>query len=124
MSNYNDWKQLRCLGEGGQGQTFLVQRAIGDDKGQFVLKRLKNSARSGRFQAEIDALSRLEHRNIVRIVEHGEHKGKPYLVMEYCECGDLGDLDLTPLSLSDRLSMFRQICDGVAAAHRSAIVHR
>ena len=88
------------------------------------LQRRSLLARVGRFEAEISALSRLAHHNIVQIVEHGEHNGKRFLVMEYCERGDLSDFDLTALSLTERVSVFRQICDGVAAAHRSGIVHR
>lgn len=124
MSDFRLWKQLRCLGEGGQGRAFLVQRAGGADERQYVMKKLRNRERSGRFEAEISALSRLAHPNIVQIVEHGEHDGRPYLVMEFCERGDLDSFDLAVLSLKERLAVFRQICSGVAAAHQSGFLHR
>ncbi len=74
-------------------------------------------ATGSRFDAEVTALGRLRHPNIVQIVDHGEKDGKPYLVMEYCESGDLTLTDLSPFSLRERLELFRQVCLGVAAAH-------
>ena len=63
-------------------------------RANLFLKRLKNAARSGRFAAEIDGLSRLEHGNIVQSTV--STMGNRTLVMEYCERGDLGSFDLTP----------------------------
>lgn len=36
-----------------------------------------------RFEREAKALARLTHPNIVKVTDFGDHKGKPYLVMEY-----------------------------------------
>jgi len=41
MSDIRAWKKIRSLGEGGQGQTFVVQRSDGTDGQQYVLKTLK-----------------------------------------------------------------------------------
>jgi serine/threonine protein kinase len=72
MSDIRAWKKIRSLGEGGQGQTFVVQRTDRPDECQYVLKSLKNLDRGGRFDSEITALSRLAHPNVVQIVDHGD----------------------------------------------------
>ena len=36
-----------------------------------------------KFEGEARALARLNHPNVVRLVDYGEQEGSPYLVMEY-----------------------------------------
>jgi serine/threonine protein kinase len=124
MSKTGHWKRMRSLGEGGQGRTFVAQRADGSDERQYVLKVLKNPDRSGRFQREITALSRLSHPNVLKIIECSNEDGKLLLVTEFCERGDLEQLDLCSLPLRTRLLMFRQVCDAIAAAHNIGLLHR
>jgi len=61
---------------------------------------------------------------VLKIVEHGEDKRRLFFIMEFCERGDLAGLDLQHFSLMDRMFMFRQVCDAVATAHRSGLLHR
>jgi eukaryotic-like serine/threonine-protein kinase len=118
------WKTIRSLGEGGQGRTFVVQRVPSTDERAYVLKVLKNPNRSGRFEQESAALARLSHPNVVKLIEYHGGDGESFLVTEFCEAGDLESLDLCRMPLRDRLLMFRQVCDGVAAAHRVGLLHR
>jgi serine/threonine protein kinase len=124
VSQIQAWKKIRSLGEGGQGRTFVVRRAHSTDEREYVLKVLKNPNRSGRFEQESGALARLSHPNVVKLVEYHAGDAEFFLVTEFCEAGDLESLDLGGLPLRDRLLMFRQVCDGVAAAHRRGLLHR
>src|SRR4051794_24395012 len=86
------WRIIRSLGEGGQAHTYLVLEAsgpVGDEAIQYVLKRLKNPARAGRFEREVSALIDLDHPNVLKIVDIGTDGDKPYFVGEYCAGGDL-----------------------------------
>jgi serine/threonine protein kinase len=53
----------------------------GSDSAEYVLKRLKNAKREEYFEREIHACERLNHLNVLKIVEHGNTpRGKPYLI--------------------------------------------
>ncbi len=118
------WKNEGSLPEGGQGWTYLVRRADGSDQKLYVLKRLKNKDRLARFEKEIEALKKLSHPGILKIVETGDSQEIPFFVTEYCEQGDLSKANLSGENLLKRLQLCRQICDAIAAAHTAKIIHR
>lgn len=124
VSKIQGWKRIRSLGEGGQGRTFVVRRADSTDEQTYVLKVLKNRNRKERFELEGAALAGLSHPNVVKLIEYHGEDDEFFLVTEFCEAGDLESLDLCRMPLRDRLLMFRQVCDGVAAAHRVGLLHR
>jgi serine/threonine protein kinase len=127
MSDFGaKWKLVRPLAEGGQAHTFVVKRTDGADDLEYVLKRLKNPKRIDRFEREIEACMRLDHPNVLRIIDHGaDSKERPYLVTEYCPRGSLADNPIpigTPIL--EVLEIFRQICAAVSYAHSQGVVHR
>ena len=119
------WQVLDKLGEGGQAETFLVSDLTGEIH-RAVLKRLKNPNRLPRFKQEIDALRNLHHPRVLRLLASNADTEKPYLVSEYCAGGTLEQAKATILSknILERLDIFDQVCEGVAAAQSVGIVHR
>ncbi|HCN77289.1 MAG TPA: hypothetical protein DIT13_08870, partial [Verrucomicrobiales bacterium] len=81
-----DWQILGVLGAGGMGTVFRAQRhADGIIAALKVLdgRWSRDPLMSARFEAEADALKRLEHPNIVRVLETCEaHDGRLCIVME------------------------------------------
>src|SRR5262249_49977736 len=86
------------LGEIGSGGMGVVYKAR-----QITLKRLvalkmikaQEGASEGellRFRSEAEAVARLQHPNIVQIYDVGEQEGRPYLVLEFVDGGNLADL--------------------------------
>jgi serine/threonine protein kinase len=122
-TKYGKWTIIRQLTEGGQAHTFLVECAEspGDE---YVLKRLKNVNRLGRFRQEVEAASKLSHPNLLPVVDHDLDGVKPYLVSPYCAGGSLAQADLGELCTTDKLLLFKGICEGVAYAHEKGIIHR
>jgi hypothetical protein len=123
-SPHGRWKIDRDLKPGGQGEVFVVRDQTGEHKGLFVLKRLRNIARKGRFQREVAACLALDHPHIIRIVDSDLDATRPYLVTAYRRHGHLTFTDLHALGLPERLALFTQIVDAFAYAHSNAIVHR
>lgn len=80
-----------------------------------------------RFEREAQAMSVLEHPNLVRIYEFGfAEKKVPYIVMEYVE-GQPLNLTLRkegPFAISDAIPLFIQICNGLEHAHEHGVIHR
>lgn len=82
------FKLTRLLGRGGMGavykaehNAFPVPLAL-----KVLLSQSENdSVRLDRFNAEIDALRRLRHPNIVRLIGYGEADGYRYFAMEYID---------------------------------------
>lgn len=124
MSSDKNWQIIRSLGEGGQGRTFVVKSTDPADETLYVMKKLKNKNRIKRFAKEIDALRRLSHEHVVRIVSCTDDFESPFFVTEYCAQGDLSKCSLTDLSIRARLVLFRQICSAMAAAHKAGFIHR
>lgn len=126
---YGGWKlEGKTVGRGGQGQVELVTDASGKDPGEFALKKLKDDRRIGRFKQEIDAVTELNHPNIIRIVDCCVDQKPHYYVMEYCEGGSLEKIGGQAFKgdIARAIEILDPICDalGVAHKHKPAIVHR
>ncbi len=124
----NGWRITARIGRGGMGEVYKAARAQGDFDQRVAIKVLQHSARQEleRFQVERQILARLEHPSIARLLDGGTTPdGRPYMVMEYVEGLPITQYCAsTEASLPQRLRLFIQVCEGVAYAHSSLIVHR
>ena len=83
-----------------------------------------------RFRREGNALARLTHPNIARLIDAGVAQGptaggQPYLVLEYVDGVRIDHYcDERRLAPAERLALFQQVLAAVAHAHASLIVHR
>jgi serine/threonine-protein kinase len=79
-----------------------------------------------RFRLEAQAVSKLNHPNIVQTFDFGQADGALYLVMEYLKGDDLASLLRRegPWSFERAARFFVQICSGLTEAHEAGIVHR
>lgn len=126
--NYGNWTVLgERFAEGGQGEIYQVTNAKGTPPGVWLLKRLKNPKRHGRFARELDTLQRLKGvENVVQVQEWGASRGGAidYYVMEKGD-GSLEDMAPTAgYAPEQAFSLFGQILDGVEAIHNVPAVHR
>ena len=123
------WVIVGPLGVGGMGEVFEARRADGSYEGRAAIKVLKRSAGDSaavlhRFMQERQALARLEHPHIARLLDAGlSGDGLPYFVMEFVD-GQPIDAAARGLPLEQRLELFLQLADAVAYAHRNLLVHR
>lgn len=79
-----------------------------------------------RFESERQALVRMGHPNIARVLDAGtSEQGQPYFVTEYVPGRPIIEFaDTHRLSIQARLELFLQVCDAIAHAHSKAIIHR
>ncbi|MCY7377233.1 MAG: protein kinase [Pyrinomonadaceae bacterium] len=123
-----NYQIIKKIGEGGMGAVYLAERA--DLKQKVALKIIRHGADSDvivrRFRREQEILAALEHANIARLLDVGsDADGTPFLAMEYVEGEDLMTFSQRKnLSVSEKLNLFRKVCEAVAYAHSRLIVHR
>lgn len=128
------YRLLQCVGSGGMGAVYLVERDAGGIRQRAALKMLAPHAVGpsfvDRFHREQHILASLDHPNITRLLDAGLTEsgaadiGQPYLVMEYVEGRHLDAYcDNHKLSIQERLHLFLEVCQAVDHAHRNLIVH-
>ena len=122
------WEIVRPIGSGGMGEVFEARRADGQYDGRAAVKLLKRGMDSAavlqRFALERQALARLNHPHIARLLDAGASaQGLPYFVLEFVN-GQPIDTVVRGQTLTQRLQLFLQLADAVAYAHRNLLVHR
>jgi serine/threonine-protein kinase len=123
------YKILARLARGGMATVYLAQhQLIGRKAAIKVLRRelCDDPVQRDRFVREARAVNRIDHENIVQIVDYGEaDDGRVFLVMEYLPGESLhhriGRGILPPLRALD---ISAQIAAGLARAHQMGVIHR
>src|SRR5215470_4727763 len=81
--------------------------------------------RVSRFQREAEVLASLNHPNIAGLYDLEEVNGSKYLVLELVEGETLADrVARGSIPLGESLSITKQICEALEAAHERGIIHR
>jgi serine/threonine protein kinase/formylglycine-generating enzyme required for sulfatase activity len=123
------YKLLERIGEGGMGEIYAaVQLPPGERRVALkVIKRGMDSAQVvARFEAERQALARMEHAHIAHVYDGGSMPdGRPFFVMEFVAGVPITDYcDRHQLTTRQRLELFVGVCAGVQHAHLKGIIHR
>jgi len=79
-----------------------------------------------RFEREVRSLARLEHSNIVPILDFGKADGQAYLTLPYIAGGSLGALigSYGSLSPGEASSIIEQVAAALGFAHERGVLHR
>ena len=77
-----------------------------------------------RFAQEAKAAGRLEHPGIVRVYEVGDHRGTPYIVMEYVPGGSLKTLAGVAMDVPRAVAILTAILRALDHAHSHGVIHR
>lgn len=124
------YRLIHLLGRGGMGAVYLAERE--EQYAQKVALKLVDAAQTrnpdvlARFRLERQVLAQLNHPNIARLLDGGvTERQAPYLVMEYIEGRPIDAYARERgLTVRERVELFRQVCQAVAVAHASMVVHR
>lgn len=117
------------LGKGGMGKVYKAHDT--EIKEKVALKLLKKEIASNRktierFRNEIRLARKISHKNVGRMFDINRADDKYYITMEYVEGQDLKGLikQSKHLAVDTSVRITRQICEGLAEAHRLGVVHR
>ncbi len=117
------------IGEGGMGTVYRARHvSLRRTVAIKVMHReiLSRPKAAARFQREARAASQLNHRNSVQVLDFGEERGMHYIVMEYVDGYDLGDVIRADGALTEERTcrLMVQVCAALARAHDSGVIHR
>ena len=123
--------RYRVLEEIGSGGQAIVYRCLDPKTDQVVAIKVLRAESSQdqtfvtRFRREAQIATSINHDNIVRLFEVGEHAGLLYTVLEYVpkSLGDLLEGEET-LPVERAAEITAAIADGLSVAHEAGIVHR
>jgi serine/threonine-protein kinase len=121
---------LYCIGRGGMAKVYKARHTLLDEIRAIKILRSELSDRAdyiARFHREARILVRLRHPNLVMLHEFGTlGKDLLFIVMEFLEGESLRSrlLNRGWLSAPEAIKLAKQICLGLAAAHKEGIVHR
>ncbi|MES2885661.1 MAG: serine/threonine-protein kinase [Pseudomonadota bacterium] len=127
--SFGPWQVSRKLGTGGMGEVWLAERADALYEGKAAIKLLRASGDTtrltARFSRERQALARLAHPGIARLLDAGIAGSQPYLVLEYVRGTPLPEYAAArATTLMQRVQLALAIGRAVEYAHGRLIVHR
>jgi predicted Ser/Thr protein kinase len=119
---------LRELGRGGMG---VVYQARQTGLKRLVAVKMLLAGRyaapveRARFQAEVEAIARLQHPNLVQVFEVGEREGRAFFSMECLDGGNLEDkLASGPQPPRQAAELVEVLARAIHAAHQRGVIHR
>jgi eukaryotic-like serine/threonine-protein kinase len=123
------YQVIEELGKGGMGRVYKVYDTKIKEK--VALKLIKAEVASDketieRFNNELRLARKVRHKNVCGMFDLGEAEGTHFITMEYVTGQDLRALirQTGQLTAAKALSIAKQVCEGLAEAHASGVVHR
>ena len=119
-----------CVGEGAMGRVYLAHHAR-LTKRKFAIKVLLGDLAADptmrrRFEQEAEAASRLQHPNVVAVLDFGKTEaGLLYLVMQFVNGDTLGEfIEKGAIPQTTVVQISKELCLGLSHAHEQGLVHR
>jgi len=120
---------IETLGQGGMGKVFKAfDRKINE---VVAVKLIRpeigvNEKAIERFKNELKIARKITHRNICRMHDLGEEGFIHYITMEHVAGEDLKRFirRAGTLSSGKAIDIAKQVCEGLAEAHRQGVIHR
>lgn len=118
------------IGGGGMGVVYKARDLkTGEKIALKVLERQISRAEAvNKFIEEGKILRKLNHSNVVRFIESGEHEGILYIAMEYLEGKNLDELsrdsDDFPFELGINLKIAEEVLKALSYIHSQSVIHR
>ncbi len=120
------YKILSKLGDGSYGVVFLAVNIM--TKQNIAMKKIKkvkeNEIDDMEIKNEIDILKKLDHPNIVKIIEFYSTPKAYYIITDFCSCGELYNQIKHQYTENQLAVLFYQVFSGLNYLHSKNIVHR
>ncbi|MEO8846467.1 MAG: serine/threonine-protein kinase [Kofleriaceae bacterium] len=119
----------QLIGEGGFGQVWRATTLDGKPVAIKILhlELIRSTDALTRFERELAAIQRLDHRSVVGALGYGKlDDGRPYLALEYVAGPSLRDVIASRgmLPPAEVLELLEPLSDALTAAHERNLIHR
>jgi serine/threonine-protein kinase len=119
------YRIVRWLGGGGMGRVYeALDGELGERVALKVLRAGLSEEAIERFRREVRLTRRIQHTNVARMFDIGEHAGDKFLTMELVDGEPLSRRVGRPMAWPELKVLAEQLCAGLAAAHAAGVVHR
>ncbi|KRG65524.1 hypothetical protein ABB26_02945 [Stenotrophomonas humi] len=124
------WKITALVGMGGMGTVYRASRNDGTYEREVALKFIQHAlttpAALNAFMTERNALARLNHRDIVPILDGGvDVDGTPWFVMPFIEGSTIDQwCDAHRSDIRARIRLISAVCEALAYAHSRGVLHQ
>ncbi len=117
------------LGSGGMGKVYRAEdKKVGEEVALKVISpgMAVSSETLERFRNELKVARKIKHKNVCQMFDLGEDAGTYFITMEYVPGENLKSFikRAKRLDIGSAVSLAKEICEGMAAAHRLGIIHR
>lgn len=123
-----NYKLLEILGEGAFSTVYKVENTV---NGKYYAMKIINKdslseKQLNNIQNEINIMKNLHHQNVLKLHQFYNHTDYCYLVLEYCNGGEVFNKIIEYTYFSEQLSrhVFLQVLRAVNYLHQNNVVHR
>ena len=129
MDVMEEYEILSVIGEGTFGVVKLGKiKENGESVAIKILekKKIMNEDDEERVKREIDILQKVHHINVIKTLKIEEDEDNIYLVMEFCEKGELFNhiVEEQKLEEIEAAYYYYQLINGLECIHHNEVVHR
>ena len=123
------YEVIEEMGKGGMGNIYRVEDKKINEEVALKLINPEIAADKktiARFKNELKYARKISHRNVCRMYDLSEKEGTHFITMEYVPGENLRNMIrmTRQLGVGTAISIARQVCDGLAEAHRLGVIHR
>jgi len=123
------YEVIEELGSGGMGKVYRVfDKKIEEEVALKLIRPEISSDKKTieRFRNELKISRKISHRNVCKMYDLGEEGETHYITMEYVPGESLKSMIgmMGQLSAGQVIFIAKQVCEGLAEAHRLGVVHR
>ncbi len=129
-SHIGSYRLLNRIGSGGMAVVFKGFH-VKDKSKEIAIKILKEDINTDlnqkkRFFNEAQVLKSINHENIIKIFEIGEHNNQLFIAMEYIKGNTLSHYidNNNDLLIKNSITIMRQIINAIVELHKQEIIHR
>lgn len=115
------------IGRGGFGRVYRALDTSFNRKVALKVLTLEGTPEAlRRFEDEANTTSKLQHKNIVTVLDYGKYSGMPYIVMELLDGQTLFEKihQRCALTLLQKVEIMQQVAEGLQYAHARKVIHR